>query len=95
MGKHEGYQGLKLTQERQELQTYQQRLDQARDRVDKGGLSADALNKLDDSLQKTMPEAVRARLSGAAVERGGPDGNLGAGIVPKPVPRPDVSMPVP
>ena len=65
-----------LESERAELLDFQARLDEARDQLAEGGVSADALDDMRDALETDMPEAVRARLHGpesaAAPE---PDGN--------------------
>ncbi|MFN3170701.1 MAG: hypothetical protein ACE37E_08410 [Hyphomicrobiales bacterium] len=51
-----------LTQERQELLDYQERLDGTRERVTDGELSADELDALETELEELMPLAVQEEL---------------------------------
>lgn len=52
----------KLTRERSELIDYQAKLDDARDRIDRDGLTEVELSRIDDDLRKSMPDAVRAKV---------------------------------
>lgn len=58
----------KLVQDRQHLHQFQQRLDDARETVSKGGMTADALAKMDAALQRDMPMGIKERLPGATAE---------------------------
>lgn len=58
----------KLAHGRQDILRYQQRLDDARDTVGQGKMTADALDKLDGDLKLSMPDAVKLRLPGATPE---------------------------
>jgi len=49
----------RLAQERRALQEYQQKLDDARTKVNEGNLTKDDLDQLDKDLDKAMPGAVR------------------------------------
>lgn len=51
-----------LTQERQELLDYQERLDDTRERVTDGELSADEIDALETELEELMPLAVQEEL---------------------------------
>ncbi|SEL40911.1 hypothetical protein SAMN04487976_1085 [Xaviernesmea oryzae] len=53
----------RLTAERQALLDYQQRLDAARERLDKGEITNAELGRLKADLAETMPEAVRQKLN--------------------------------
>jgi len=54
----------RLSRERQELHEFQKKVDDARDAVGKPDITAKELDDLDADLQRSMPEAVRQRLSG-------------------------------
>lgn len=58
----------KLLRERDQLHDYQKHLDEAREAAGKDGVTAGALAKMDDDLRRAMPDAVKARLPGAAAE---------------------------
>ena len=49
----------KLQEERIQLRDYQERLDEARVKVNEGSLTKDDLDNLDADLEKSMPKAVR------------------------------------
>lgn len=51
-----------LTEERQELLDYQEKLDDARERLDQGGLTESDLDELEALLEDDVPEAVTRRL---------------------------------
>lgn len=53
---------IRLEAERQQLLDYQDRLDQARERLDAGDITQKELDALKAELKDTMPEAVRRRL---------------------------------
>lgn len=52
----------RLLKERDELHDYQQKLDQARDNLDKGGVTSKDLDTLGDDLEKSMPDAVKQKV---------------------------------
>lgn len=52
----------RLEEERQDLLDYQQRLDEARDRLDEGGLSEEDIEEIESDLSDRMPAAVRDEL---------------------------------
>jgi hypothetical protein len=54
---------LKLLQERQELHAFQEKVDSARDTIDKGGVTAKDLDDLGAALQRDMPDSVRQRMA--------------------------------
>ena len=62
-----------LLQERDKLHAFQRRLDETRETVGKGHVSAEALAKLDADLKKDMPDAVKAQLPGAAAWQSAPE----------------------
>lgn len=62
-----------LLRERDALHAYQQRLDEARETVDKGNVTADALAKMDADLKRDMPMGVKERLPGALTSPDAPD----------------------
>jgi hypothetical protein len=64
----------KLLRDRQELHRFQKKIDDARDVVDKGGITGKRLEELDADLKREMPEAVKQGLSGnvPAQESAGP-----------------------
>lgn len=53
----------RLHAEQEELLDYQRRVDEARERVAEGDLTADELDDLQAGLEQDMPEAVRTRLA--------------------------------
>lgn len=53
---------VRLTEERQQLLDYQSKLDEARDRLDKGDITQKELNRIKTDLSATMPDAVREKL---------------------------------
>jgi len=53
---------IRLEAERQQLLDYQDRLDQARERLDAGDITQKELDALKAELKDTMPEAVRRKL---------------------------------
>ena len=53
-----------LLRDRDQLHEFQHRLDETREAVDKGHVSADALAKMDADLKNAMPDAVKAQLPG-------------------------------
>ncbi|WP_186388787.1 hypothetical protein [Stappia sp. TSB10P1A] len=57
-----------LTQEREAILTYQQKLDAARERIDAGEISREEFDELRDELKTAMPEAVRAQAPELASE---------------------------
>jgi DNA repair ATPase RecN len=52
-----------LTQEREHLLVYQEKLDHARERLDAGDLTREEFDNLRDELKDDMPESVREQLS--------------------------------
>ncbi|QGN00177.1 hypothetical protein [Methylocystis parvus] len=64
-----GYQDVaarehKLHHDRDELLRLQKRVDEAREELDKGGISSKRLDDLSADLQRDMPEAVQRKLAG-------------------------------
>lgn len=53
---------VRLTKEREQLLTYQAKLDEARERLDKGDITHKELESLKADLAEDMPDAVRAKL---------------------------------
>lgn len=53
---------IRLTEQRHELSTYQAKLDEARERLDKGEITAKELKTLKADLAADMPDAVRKKL---------------------------------
>lgn len=51
-----------LTQEREAILTYQQKLDEARERIDTGEISREEFDEMRDELKTAMPDAVRAQV---------------------------------
>ena len=64
----------KLLHERDQLHNYQKSVDEAREEAAKGNVTAGALTRMEATLQKTMPDAVRSQLPGSTAERD--DSNL-------------------
>ena len=54
----------RLLDERRELLDYQDGLDQARERLDRGDINRDEFERLQDDLKITMPDAVRRHVPG-------------------------------
>ncbi|MEJ0017590.1 MAG: hypothetical protein WDN25_13690 [Acetobacteraceae bacterium] len=52
----------RLDEERKQLHDYQTKLDEARQRLDRGDITQADLDKLKDDLSASMPEAVRQKL---------------------------------
>lgn len=78
----------KLTKERQDLHAFQQKVDDARESVDKGDVTADVLAKMDADLKRDMPMAVKERLPGVAVALDTPAENKSALVgLAKPTPQ--------
>ena len=63
----------KLQEERRAIFDYQEKLDQTRARIDKGGVTNKELDALDADLKSTMPAAVRDNLGRHGPEAGGPN----------------------
>jgi hypothetical protein len=59
----------KLLQQRTELLGYQDKLDDARERLDAGDLTRDEFDELRDTLKAEMPDAVRAQIPGMESEQ--------------------------
>lgn len=57
-------QQTRLLHERQEIHDFQKRVDEARETLDKSGVSAKALDRLGADLEQNMPSAVRRELAG-------------------------------
>ena len=55
-----------LLYDRDKLHAYQHRLDETREAIDHGHISADALEKMDIDLRKSMPDTVKAQLQGTS-----------------------------
>lgn len=62
----------KLQEERRAILDYQEKLDQTRARIDKGGITNKELDALDADLKSTMPAAVRDSLGHRGAEADGP-----------------------
>jgi len=58
----------RLTEEREGLLEYQNKLDSARDRLDKGEITTKELDALKGDLEKSMPDAVRAKVGNDRLE---------------------------
>lgn len=58
-----------LVKERDEIIRYQGKLDDARERLDKGDISRTEFDAMREDLKEAMPDAVRDQLPGSAVER--------------------------
>lgn len=54
--------GARLAQEREQLLTYQAKLDEARERLDKGEITHKELESLKADIAEDMPDAVRTKL---------------------------------
>lgn len=65
-----------LTAEREDLHRFQKRVDEARDRVDGGNLTAKKLEDLGADLDRAMPEAVRRRIGDRSAVQDLPDPRL-------------------
>lgn len=57
-----------LTEERDEILEYQQKLDAARERIDAGEISREEFDEMRDELKTAMPDAVRAQVPELAAE---------------------------
>ena len=57
-----------LLRDRDKLDEFQHRLNETREAVDKGHVSADALARMDADLKKAMPDSVREQLPGASYD---------------------------
>ncbi|MBB4267911.1 hypothetical protein [Roseospira visakhapatnamensis] len=62
-----------LESERQDLLDFQDRVDEARERLGEGGLTTDDLDDMREALEADMPEAVRIRIDPDAPAPDGPD----------------------
>lgn len=67
----------KLLVDRQHLHEFQQRLDDDRETLSKGNVTADALSRMDEALRRDQPEAVKALMPGTRAEQGGPSPRSG------------------